>query len=73
MLTPEGFRAKSVYTEIYKSSEDTIANDWFSNHSCVEILIRHFEHETNIRIEIDELESSEYDVTKIKNSAFKRV
>ena len=31
-----------------------------------------FEHETNIRIEIDELESSEYDVTKIKNKSFKK-
>ena len=31
-----------------------------------------FEHETNILIEIDELESSEYDVTKIKNTSFKK-
>ena len=72
MLTPEGFRAKNVYTKYANPQKIRLLTISSPTTRVLKFLSGIFEHETNIRIEIDELESSEYDVTKIKNSAFKK-
>ena len=72
LMTPEGFRAKNVYTKYANPQKIRLLTISSPTTRVLKFLSGIFEHETNIRIEIDELESSEYDVTKIKNSAFKK-
>lgn len=70
LMTPEGFRAKNVYTKYANPQKIRLLTISSPTTRVLKFLSGIFEHETNIRIEIDELESSEYDVTKIKNSSF---
>ena len=70
LMTPEGFRAKNVYTKYANPQKIRLLTISSPTTRVLKFLSGIFEHETNIRIEIEELESSEYDVTKIKNSAF---
>ena len=66
LMTPEGFRAKNVYTKYANPQKIRLLTISSPTTRVLKFLSGIFEHETNIRIEIDELESSEYDVTKIK-------
>lgn len=70
LMTPEGFRAKNVYTKYANPQKIRLLTISSPTTRVLKFLSGIFEHETNIRIEIEELESSEYDVTKIKTSSF---
>lgn len=70
LITPEGFRAKNVYTKYANPQKIRLLTISSPTTRVLKFLSGIFEHETNIRIEIEELESSEYDVTKIKTSSF---
>ena len=70
LMTPEGFRAKNDYTKYANPQKIRLLTISSPTTRVLKFLSGIFGHETNIRIEIEELESSEYDVTKIKNSAF---
>lgn len=72
LMTPEGFRAKNVYTKYANPQKIRLLTISSPTTRVLKFLSGIFEHETNILIEIDELESSEYDVTKIKNTSFKK-
>ena len=72
LMTPEGFRAKNVYTKYANPQKIRLFTISSPTTRVLKFLSGIFEHETNILIEIDELESSEYDVTKIKNTSFKK-
>lgn len=72
LMTPEGFRAKNIYTKYANPQKIRLLTISSPTTRVLKFLSGIFEHETNILIEIDELESSEYDITKIKNTSFKK-
>ena len=59
LMTSEGFRAKNVYTKYANPQKIRLLTISSPTTRVLRFLSGIFEHETNMRIEIDELESSE--------------